>query len=381
MTKFFTFILAVSVIIFSCKSASKSYQKGDYTDAIERGVKKLQKDPNDYETRDLVKNSYKYTVNQHEDEIRILSNSKNDSRYEKIYEEYYSLQRLYETIREYPVASQLVKPTDYSEYVNTYRDKAAEAHLAKANKWMDEGTKIAYREAYKEFNVALQYRPEDFDLRKMRDTAYEAAITNVVVSEMQNMGGYQYGSSYQMQNFQRDVIRTLSYNMNNEFVKFYNEFEARSKNVQPDQIMELNLSRISLGQPNDQRTTREVTKEVVVKEVVYKPDSVVKQYGTVRAKITNTTRTSLSQGDLFITVKDTKGRIIFNDRFTGEHKWQTDFATYTGDERALSDSDRQALNNNNNSTPPNEDQIMEELLKQIQSDLTNRLRSYYTRYQ
>ena len=381
MTNFYTFILALTVIIFSCKSASKSYQKGDYTDAIERGVKKLQKDPNDYETRELVKNSYKYTVNQHEDEIRILSNSKADSRYEKIYQEYYSLQRLYETIREYPVAAQLVKPTDYSEYVNTYRDKAAEAHLAKANKWMEEGTKIAYREAYKEFNVALQYRPEDFDLRKMRDTAYEAAITNVIVSEMQNLGGYQYSSSYQMQNFQRDVIRTLSYNMNNEFVKFYNEFEARSKNVQPDQIMELNLSRISLGQPNDQRTTREVSKEVVVKEVVYKPDSVIKQYGTVRAKITNTKRTSLSQGDLFITVRDTKGRIIFNDRFTGEHRWQTEFATYTGDERALSDADRQALNNNNNATPPGEDQIMEELLKQIQSDLTYRLRSYYTRYQ
>jgi len=215
----------------------------------------------------------------------------------------------------------------------------------------------------------------------MRDTAYEAAITNVIVSEMQNLGGYQYSSSYQMQNFQRDVIRTLSYNMNNEFVKFYNEFEARSKNVQPDQIMELNLSRISLGQPNDQRTTRELSKEVVVKEVVYKPDSVIKQYGTVRAKITNTKRTSLSQGDLFITVKDTKGRIIFNDRFTGEHRWQTEFATYTGDGRALSDTDRQVLNNNNNTTPPGEDQIMEELLKQIQSDLTYRLRSYYTRYQ
>src|SRR3954452_22198919 len=110
MTKFYTFALIGAIaLISSCKSASKSYQKGDYTDAIERGVKKLQKDPNDYETRDLVKNSYKYTVNQHEDEIRILSNSKNDSRYEKIYEEYYSLQRLYETIREYPVASQLVK--------------------------------------------------------------------------------------------------------------------------------------------------------------------------------------------------------------------------------------------------------------------------------
>src|SRR5215213_6406196 len=121
MTKFYSLAIAASLILlYSCKSASKSYQKGDYTDAIERGVKKLQKDPNDYETRELVKNSYTYTVNQHEDEIRILSNSKTESRYEKIYQEYYSLQRLYETIREYPVAAQLVKPKDYSEYVNTY---------------------------------------------------------------------------------------------------------------------------------------------------------------------------------------------------------------------------------------------------------------------
>ena len=70
MTNFYTFILALTVIIFSCKSASKSYQKGDYTDAIERGVKKLQKDPNDYETRDLVQKSYTYTVNEHEEWLR-----------------------------------------------------------------------------------------------------------------------------------------------------------------------------------------------------------------------------------------------------------------------------------------------------------------------
>src|SRR5215216_6091784 len=354
MTKFSTFLLALFVLIYSCKTANKSYQKGDYTNAIELGVKKLQKDPNDYETRELVKNSYTYTVNEHEDQIRILSNSKSDTRFEKIYAEYASLQRLYETIRQSPAATQAVKPKDYSDFLETYRDKAAEAHLEKANKWMDEGTKAAYREAYKEFNSALYYRPDDFELKRKRDTAYDAALTKVVVAEMQKYGGYQYGSSYQMQNFQRDVIRTLTHNMNNDFVKFYNEYEARTSDIEPDQIMELNLSRINLGQPFDQKSTKEVSKEVVVKEIVYKPDSVVKQYGTVRAKITTTKRTLLSQGDLFITVKDTKGRVIWNDRFTGEHRWQTEFATYTGDERALGDSDKQALNNNNNYNLPNE---------------------------
>jgi len=84
---------------------------------------------------------------------------------------------------------------------------------------------------------------------------------------------------------------------------------------------------------------------------------------------------------LFITVRDTKGRTLWNDRFTGENKWETQFSTYTGDERALSDSDKTALNQSSNYNPPTEDQIMEDLLKQIQSDLSYRLRNYYTRYQ
>ena len=74
MTKLYSLLLACSILfLYSCKSASKSYKKRDYTEAIERGVKKLQKDQADYETRDLVQQSYNYSVAQHEDEIRILS--------------------------------------------------------------------------------------------------------------------------------------------------------------------------------------------------------------------------------------------------------------------------------------------------------------------
>src|SRR5688572_13929899 len=379
MTRIFTLLLAVAVLAYSCKTASKSYQKGDYTEAIDRGIKKLQKDPDDYETKELVKNSYTYTVNEYEDQIRTLSNSKSENRFEKIYWNYNLLQNLYVKIRQSPSAAQYVKPKDYSEYVETYRDKAAEVHIADAEKWKNIGTKVAYREAYNAYNAALRFRPEDFDLKRDRDSAYESAVTKVVVTEMQNMGQYGYSSSYQMQNFQRDVIRTLSHNMNNDFVKFYNESEARMKDIVPDHVMELNLSRITMGQPFDNKSTREVSKEVVVKEIVYKADSVVKQYGKVNAKITITKRQVLSQGDLIIAVRDTKGRTLWNDRFTGEHKWNTEYASYTGDERALTEADKQLVEKNSNYNPPTEDQIMEELLRQIQNDLTYRLRSYYSR--
>jgi hypothetical protein len=382
MTKLYSLAIAASLLLlYSCKSASKSYQKGDYTDAIERGVKKLQKDPYDYETKDLVQKSYTYTVNEHEDQIRILSNSKNDNRFDRIYQEYVALQRLYQTIHQYPEAARLIKAKDYSESVETYRDKAADVHIEKANKWMAEGTKQAYKEAYREYATATSYRPDDFELRKQRDSAYDKAVLKVILNPIQNFGGYNYGSSYQLQNFQKNVVRTLSSNMNNDFVRFYSEYEARSNDVIPDQVMELNLSRISIGQPNDTKTSKEVSKQVVVKEIVFKEDSVKKEYATVKANLITTKRTLTSQGDLFITVRDTKGRTIWNDRFTGQHKWETQFVSYTGDERALSDSDKTSLNQNNNSNPPNEDQIMDELLRQIQNDLSYRLRNYYTRYQ
>ena len=377
MTKFY-FLLAAACFFISCKSVTKSYNKGDYAEAIELGVKKMQKDPYDSETKDLIKSAYSYAVSQHEEAIRGYSGSTNDNRYESILREYSKLQDLYNTIQQSPVVAKAVKPTNYSEYVQTYRDKVADQHLENAENWMAQGTKQAYKNAYNEYRYALRYR-DNMVIKTKRDEAYNAALTKILIVPIRNYGGYSYNSSYQLQQFQTEVMRTLAYNMNTDFVKFYSERDLRNNNLEPDEVLEMNLGRIRIGQPYDQRTQREVTKEVVTKEIVYKPDSVVKQYGTVRATITTTKRTLLSEGDLYLTLRDPKGRTTWDDRFTGQHRWQTEFSTYTGDERALSESDKSLLNKNNNYNPPREEEIMTELYRQIQNDLSSRLRNYFSR--
>ena len=380
MTKFYAaLIIAGSFFIYSCKSASKAYQKGDYTNAIELGVKKLQKDPNDYDTREMVQKSYNYEVSKHEDEIRILSNSTSDTRIDQIYQDYSHLQHLYDVIHQYPAVAAVIKTTDYSSYLETYRQKAVEVHTNKAAQWASEGTKQSYREAYKEYCAALNYRADDIDLKRQRDAAFDLAVTKVVISPIQDFGVSQYSSGFQMSNFQNDIIRTLSYAMSSNFVKFYNDFEARTKNITPDNVLELNFSRVTIGIPNDEKTVREISKQVVVKEIVYKPDSVVQQYGTVKANITTTKRTLLSQGDLIITLRDMKGQIVWSDRFTGQKSWQTQLVSYTGDERALSDDDKKQCNQSTYN-PPSQEQTLNDLLSQIQSDLSSRLRGYYTSY-
>lgn len=198
MTKFYLLLISAAAFFYSCKSASKAYNKGDYANAIELGVKKLQKDPYDAETKDLVKSAYTYAVNQHEEAIRALSSSTSENRYEAILREYSKLQELYNTIQQSPAAVNAVSPRNYTEYIQTYRDKAADVHLENAERWMNQNTKIAFRNAYNEFRSALRYR-DNLAIRAKRDEAYNLALTKILVVPIRNYGSYSYASNNQLQ--------------------------------------------------------------------------------------------------------------------------------------------------------------------------------------
>lgn len=379
MTKFYALLFLAGLMVAGCQTATKAYNKGDYADAVELGIKKLQKEPADAETISLVKEAYTLAVNQSEAAIRRLSNSPGDNRFDALVREYNRLQDLYETIQQSPVAAAAIRPTDYSEYIQTYRNRAAEVYITDAERWMHVGTKQGFREAYHAYNKALRFQ-NTADLQRRREEALQAAMTKILVLPIQNYGGYNFHTNFQLQQLQAGVMRTLAFNTNDNFVRFYTEWDLRNNNLEPDQLLEMQLGRMRIGQPFDETSFRDVSKRVVVKETVYKPDSVVKEYATVRARIQNTRRILLSEADLFLTIRDVNGRVIWTDRFTGQHRWQTEFATYTGDERALSDADRSQLNRNPAVNVPSESAITEELYRQIQQDLANRLRGHFGRF-
>lgn len=382
MSKFYTTLTMAIVIAFACKSPAKLYNQGNYNDAIDASIKKLQKDPYDPEYRDILIRSYSYAVQDNEDRIRSLANTSSETKFAEIYHHYDQLQSLYEKMRRYPAIAQMIKPTDYSSYLETYRLKASEVHVERGLKWMEGEDKRSYREAYREFRLALRYKPNDIDIKRKLEEAYDNALVRILVVPMDayNSSYYYSNSSYQMRNFQDQLIRGLSYNSGSEFIKFYTENEMRNKGVEPDELVEMRMGRLNIGQSYDQNSNRQVSKEVVVKETVYKRDSVVKEYQKVFARITSTKRILVSDVEMYVTTREPGGRIIWSDNFRSEHRWQTEFATYTGDERALTDNDKNLLNTRDTNVP-NQDEIADLLLKRLEKDLTHKLRNYYNRYQ
>ena len=378
MRKIYTlFVLGAIFLITGCKTAAKLYDKGNYDEAVQLAVKKLQKKPDD-EMRSLLQSAYQYAVNDHETRIRQLSDNTNELKWEWIYNEYASLQKLYEAIHRSPEAMAIVNATDYSSYLHTYADKAADTRFDRGMQWMDKNDKISFRNAFTEFEMALQYRPGDLAIIDRKEEAYSLAVINVVVMPIES-NRYRFSSynDHELRNFENGLLRQLQFNNSNRFVKFYSTWDAGAANIQADQFLDFRLSTMDIGRTRDDNSTREVSKEIVVKETVYRPDSIVKEYKKVYAKIRTTRRTMLSEGNLQVNVRDAGGRWLWSDNVQGNHNWCTEFSSYTGDERALSESDKQLVNRRQD-YPPHEDEIIRCILNEINSNMLHRVRNYFS---
>lgn len=379
--KLYTLTIAgLSLFFVSCKTASKMYEKGNYDEAVELAAKKLQKKPNDPKLLNIIQEAYRYAVNDHEGRIHTYSISNNELKWEWMYNEYTSLQKMYDAIYRVPEVYEIVKPAAYSSYLVTYAEKAAEVRFDRGIAFMNSYNKESYRNAYREFQASLRFRPGYREAIQRMNEAYDYAVTNVVILPMQQDGGFVY-SSYSVgdNNLDDQVIRNLQYNSGDEFVKFCSPWDARSKNIRTDMEVDMRLSTLDIGRYHDSRNTRKLSKEVVIKEIVYRPDSVVKQYGKVFAEVTTTRRTMNSSAILQISVRDASGRWVWGDNFGSDHNWYTEFSTYTGDSRALSESDKQLVDRRREFAP-SDNEIMRCLIDELSNTAQYRLRNFFNRY-
>jgi hypothetical protein len=375
---YYILLFAIGLFLYSCKSAEKLYRNGQYEEAVAFAAKKLSKKPNDAATLDILQNAYRYAVEDHERTIRNLSNTSSDLKWERIYNQYQDLQRLYNSIRSYPAVFDIVQPTDYSAYITTYKEEAAIARVDRGNILLNNNDKQSAKEAYYEFQKALTLKPGDLSIKDKMNEAYSMAVTNVMIMPLTRYG-YQYSSYYfDMNNFNNNVFRYLNNNRSNPFIRYYSSFGDNNQQVRVDNTVEMRFSDVNIGRYRDQRSVREVSKQIVGKEIVYSKDSVIKEYITVKAKITTTTRTLQADGLLQATIRDHNNRFLWSDTYRGDYNWVTTFSTFTGDERALSDEDKKLINRKEQ-WPPSNDEIIRIIMNEIQNKTECGINDYFNR--
>ena len=378
--KLYSFLFAsLLIMVIGCKTASKLYQKGDYNGAVMLAVKELQKKPGDPERIALVKSAYTFAINDHESKIRNYHSSSNELKWEWVYHEYLTQQQLYTAIQKSPLVFEIIHPVDYSNEVITYSEKAGDIRKERGLRWMEHADRESAKLAYREFQTALCFKPGDFEIENMRTQAFDAAVTRVVILPATKFGFMYSTFNYELRQFSEDVIHNMKQNNANEFVQFYSEWDTPNRDIVPDHIVEMSFDNLNIGRTQERKSTREVTKEVVIKEIVYKPDSIIKEYGNVKARITTTHQTLYAAGFLRIQTRDINSRHLWGDNIGSSYTWTSEFSTYSGDERALSEQDK-LLVNRIPPAVPHDSEIVRILKNNIYNDLLDRLKIFYNRY-
>lgn len=105
-----------------------------------------------------------------------------------------------------------------------------------------------------------------------------------------------------------------------------------------------------------------------------------KVYGTVKATLYHYTKTTTSKGVVSFRIIDAKtGALLSSEKMPGEFVWRSEWATFNGDERALS-ADQLRLSKLKELPAPAPQELFIEFTRPIYDQITTKIRDFYNGY-
>ncbi|HEX7367480.1 MAG TPA: hypothetical protein VF273_10315 [Pelobium sp.] len=378
LNKLNIFAIALSLLILNaCSSGKKALQKGDYDQAVYTAVNRLKSNPNKSKAIETLKTGYDYALDRHLEKIKDIKLTDDVFKWERIVAEYQEINNLAYEIGNCPACLAVIP--DAPKYVADLSDAkyfAAEARYNAGIKLLDRKNRVDARDAYYNFEKAEQYYPDFKDAKAKMDDAYWAAVIRVRVETVQvNSRLYKLSNEY----FQDKIDEFLQNYERKSFVRFYNPKEAMLAKVKFDQVLQLNFDDFVVGQTYVKERVEDIKRENV--KIGETRDSVPKPvYGTVNGRLTTYEKTISSSGLLDFQIIDlATNKVINREKMPGTYVWVDTWATYRGDERALTDNDK-ALLSRRESRPPAPQDLFLAFTKPIYEQLTQRVSNFYRKY-
>lgn len=301
-------------------------------------------------------------------------------KWDKIIQELEGLHRMYETVSQNAYAVRLVKPANVYPQLVATKDSAAADYYEYGTNQLAQQTRENNKEAYYAFDRAQQYVPNFRDAKLQMKEAFDRSIINVLINQIQydqfgtggnNWGWNQYGSRDRQH--QANIISDLGgQNSTSNPARFFDEYQLRSTGISPDLVVDLVWRNLRFDQPYDQTRSYNRSKQIETgKDTAGKPI-----YQTVTATVRVTERLLNADADMNVIITNAVSRNQIKwDRHPSEFRYNYEYATYTGDKRALESNDLTLINRSRNQPLPSQEDAMAAMMQRIYSNLVNSIRS------
>lgn len=373
------FLLILSTItILACSSGKKQFEQGNYETAVSKAVNRLRNSPNNKKARSTLKKAYPLASKVHLSNIKQLEHSSEQFKWDGITASYSRLNSLYDQITRCPACLEVLPRV--KNYRNEYNEAAIlaveeryAAGIEELKKKDRESAKVAYGHFQRVQSLQRNYK----DTPERMEEARFYATLHVVLDQIP-VHSRSLGLSHEF--FQNRLHEELD-KRGNEFVRFYSPAEAnRIRLEDPDHVIVLQFDDFVVGQVNQKETFNTITKDSVVVGTTTIDGETYDVYGTVEAKLVSYTKYVDSRGLLDMKIYDARtDRVLFQRKLPGEFNWVSEWATYMGDKRALTEEELE-LTNYDEPPPPSPQFLFEQFCQPIYSQAVNQIRHFYRGY-
>jgi hypothetical protein len=365
-------MLLTLAVLVSCGTAGRFTASSREDKDLFKAINALDKS-NHPEARKDLPALYQQSVLRHQDQLAAYRNSSDAGRWPKIIAELEALQNIYSAVSSSQAAS-LVTAKDYSAELRNAREEGAAEYYETGMQYMESDRRQDARKAYQAFQSANKLQPNFRNTAELMREAREKGTLDVVINPVGN-SGYMYPqfSNFTSDNFQRSLVRDLGGSFGNAFngARFYTDWDARSMNVTPDWVVDLNWENLNIGVPRTHTFTRSVSNEIEAG----KDSSGRTIYRTVHATLRVTRYTLSARASMAYRITDIYDRSTVRwSTIPAYLDINTEYATYSGDSRALSSHDWALVNNRRNGYYDDRE-IVEALYGRIYPELRSRIES------
>ena len=363
------------LLLASCNSAKRNQKllaQGDYDQAIELAIKKLQRDKSSGKNDNRIgylENAFKKMVAQDNRRLALLEGLTTVSAAKEMFYTYQNMAFIQDKIRpllplSYKSGKQATfKMLDYNGKINAAQKVLVDALAREAQLYMDRETIADYRTAYNIYCELEELAPYYNGIQQLKDDARFYGTDYVFVT-LNNRSG-----QIIPQILERDLLDFNTYGLDDFWTQYHNE---RNQDIAYNYGIALNFRNISISperfNESEERRTRKIKdgwEYVLDKSGNVKKDSLgndikTDKYITVTARVTYTEQTKATYVEGTVVYRDlVNRRDINNYPLSSEFIFENTFARYRGDERALSKEDKEFLKNDILQFPSNEQMVFD----------------------
>ena len=382
MRKYIYIFLTGFLLLNACSTGQKSFQQGNYYDAIMKAVSRLSSDPDNRKASQVISEGYPMAVTYYQEEIDKVLTSNDPFKWKRTLEIMQTVNQMTDEVRRIPAARKLVpSPKSYTSELTNVQNRAAQEFYDAGMDALSRKTRETAKQAYFHFVNA------DALVRGFKDTqqkmmlAKDLATVKVVVEQIPVNGKFEYSAQF----FYDNVFQMLNERFQEkDFVHFFSPEQAEQARLKfPDMVLQMGFYDFFIDRPQHSEEQQELNKQIEEKyQVKISKDSTVIRTRMIpkKGKIKILTDQVASGGLLELkAVEFQSQKIVFTDKIQGQYTWQNKYGIFVGDNEVLDNNLITILNNKMIMPPPAQDMFVL-FTKPIFNQLTDKLTNYFRQY-